>query len=148
MKKKISYQVRPVPHTADLAFRITASSLPGLFAGAVRELFRSFIDLRRVPRDAGQTVVLEAANINELLFLCLKTLLDRYFSAGYAVRSVERIRILGKTRAELFLSGGRAGRPSAQGTPFLKREIKGVTYHQLDIQREGRMFSTLIVIDV
>lgn len=155
--------LRELPHTADIGFEVEAETLEGLFSLAGRGLVRALgASASDEGTDAGASeaaaeveVRLERPDLERLLVAWLRELLHRSMQTGQVpeARSVE----VGGGRAGDggTLAGGGSGavrlrarvawRPAA-GEP--QREIKGITYHGLAVERREGDWHARVVLDV
>jgi SHS2 domain-containing protein len=158
--------VRALDHTADVGFDVVAPSMDALFDRAARGLVallhgedRAAGGPPRAPRPqegsdetsgnrpdhaAGTTsarrVVVEAPDIGALLVAWLRELLWLHESAGF-VYDGARFEALAATALVADVRG-------ATGAPPAAREIKGVTYHGLDVGRTDGDWHARVIFDV
>ena len=128
-----------IEHTADTGFRVTAGSVQGLFADAGMAL--AGIAGASGGRETVRTeVTVEGIDQADLLVRWLQELL--YLMEVRRVR-ISRLEIpeLGDTRMTAVVKGEYGSGPPA-------REIKGVTYHGLEIRRAGGGCEAVIIVDV
>lgn len=127
-----------VTHTADVALKVWAPDMAGLFAQAAMGMV-DLMDLQLDPEARVQrTIRVTGQDTEDLLVSFLQELLylAEMHKEGYD-RFVIRV-------AEDSLEAELAGGPiTAQG-----KEIKAVTYHQLHIRETPRGVETVIVFDV
>lgn len=129
-------------HTADILMRVSASSLEDLFAESARAMFSCMHEHRR-GGSVARHLSLEAADRDALLHDFLSELLF--------LAEVDNIVF---SDAEVSISG-RSLRATAYGEPFDPAvhaggtEIKGISYHGLDIREErDHRFVVEILFDV
>lgn len=152
------YGVDPLPHTADVGFEVRADSLAELFRGAADGLVRT---LRADPEEDGdaaaptgedaahgreeaptesERISLERPDRERLMVAWLRELLYRATAEG---RFPEEVRVdqVGATSLEARV------RWTPPGADHLAREVKGVTYHGLRVEREndGRWHARLVL---
>jgi SHS2 domain-containing protein len=139
---------RTVEHTADLAIEVEAPSLEGLFEAAGHGLTGVLLgsEAGRV-QAAGAAAVrrelaLEAPDREALLVEWLRELLFVQVSEGLLFAGAE-IEELGDTR----LVARAAFRPPTN-VAAVARELKGVTYHDLEVSRRGDGWFGRIVFDL
>lgn len=135
-----------VDHTGDVAVRVHAPTLEGLFADAARALTATLVDPEHVRPVQQQTIVLEAGAVDLLLVDWLNDLVYRFEVDGWLVAS---------TDVRLQADGGRwrldataRGEPFDEGRHAPRVLVKGVTYHQLAITRSAGEYETLVVFDI
>lgn len=153
------YRVEPLSHTADVGFRVDADSLDELFRGAADGLVRV---LRADPEeDAGEpatvpegvaasspvpeaefeSISLERPDRERLMVAWLRELLYRVTAEG---RFPAEVRV--ETAAPASLEA-RVRWTAPGGGGRLAREVKGVTYHGLRVERDsaGRWHARLVL---
>jgi SHS2 domain-containing protein len=130
-------------HTADLGFRATAPSLTELFEAAAEALVAIILDPdRMVPREAiGLSV--EGESNEALLVNWLSEILywldgEHFALCGFKIRELGNGRIVGEAKGER--------RDSARHEPRLI--VKGVTYHQLKIEKSAKGWRCEVYLDV
>jgi SHS2 domain-containing protein len=133
----IGYQ--EIEHTADWAIRVVARSLPQLFELAAQGMFA--IAGVQVSDHAGtrERIQLEAFDPESLLVMWLEELLYLIESqelgiSNLTIRQIEDNRLT----AEIMTGELRS----------ISRDIKAVTYHNLEITHQGNHWSVEIVFDV
>jgi len=134
---------REIEHTADLAVELSAGDLPSLFAVAGEALYSLIADPEKIePREQARVSATGAAP-EELLHAWLRELLARFNVERFIGKYCEIGELL-DDRVEGVVFGERLD---------LKRhtfytEIKGVTYHDFKIWREGDLWLATVVFDV
>lgn len=129
-----------VDHTADVALRVWAESLTGLFEQAASGML-ALIDGQTNGQAPGfeRSVRVSAPDAETLLvdwLTAILTIMDQH-SAVVTQVSVTHIK-------NLHLLAVVSGQPALS----LRRDIKAVTYHNLDIRSTSVGFETTIVFDV
>ena len=149
--------VRALDHTADVGFDVYAPSLEALFERAARGLIALLRGDDRAGTDSppapGRTVegrttggaesrqvAVEAPDAGALLVAWLRELLWLYESSGFAVDEA-RFDTLTATALAADVRG-------APETFMPAREIKGVTYHGLDVARTDDGWHARMIFDV
>jgi SHS2 domain-containing protein len=158
--------VRALDHTADVGLDIVGPSVDALFDRAARGLFallhgddraaggapradgpgQAALDARadRPPHAVGTTtsrrIAVEAPDIAALLVAWLRELLWLHESAGF-VYDGGRFEALTATTLTADVVGAPAARTPA-------REIKGVTYHGLEVRRTNGDWHARVIFDV
>ncbi|MCI0433566.1 MAG: archease [Gemmatimonadetes bacterium] len=137
-------EIRALDHTADVGFDVVAGTLETLFTAAARALFMAILgdeDDETGAEDHGaRTVVVEctAADTAELLVAWLRELLWLHQDQNLVFRDA-RYERLGEHEVRAHVVMVVAGRPPV-------REIKGVTYHDLDVRWiDGRAHARIIL---
>lgn len=127
-----------IQHTADWALKVWAPNLPLLFAQAAEGMYWLMeTSLASEPRTV-RTIEVEGADAESLLVAFLSELLYLSESAG-----------LGFNQFEVTINENHL-RALARGAPVQtqKKEIKAVTYHNLAVRREEKIYTVTIVFDV
>ncbi|UCC73467.1 MAG: archease [Gemmatimonadota bacterium] len=140
---------RTIEHTADLGLEVEAPSLEQLFVVGAHGLAGVLLgDEAGVPSaSAGRAtewreLVLEGPDRQALLVDWLRELLYIQITEGVLFTAAE-ISELGEDR--LIARAGFA--PPAADTP-VERELKGVTYHDLELSQRGDRWYARIVFDL
>ncbi|MBX6366012.1 MAG: archease, partial [Gemmatimonadetes bacterium] len=137
--------VQAIDHVGDVGIEVSAGSLPELFTRAAAGMVAL---TRAAPaRGAGQgaaplerEVEASAGDVAALLVAWLRELLYLQAAEGFSFASAE-FRELGEHRLRARVRGRRApGRAL--------RELKGVTYHGLDVARQGETWRARVIFDV
>lgn len=134
---------REIEHTADVGFEVEAPTQALLFERAGLALLRVMADLTAVEPRERVTLALEAPGLEELLHDWLQALLVRvqaeaFLACELDVRSLDGDRVCG------VLAGERVD-PSRHR---LHTEVKGVTYHQLAVERRPQGWWARVILDV
>lgn len=138
--------LRELAHTADIGFDAEAASLEHLFRLAARGLVEALgASADREAAAVRDELDLERPDLDRLLVAWLRELLHRS-TAERVVPEVEEVRIHdGREGDPRRLDARLAWRPWADGPV---REIKGVTYHELRVERRGDRWHARVVLDV
>ena len=133
--------IEELPHTADVMFRITADRVEGIFEDAVRAMFQAMYGSCSAAPSVEKKVSLRADDLEMLLVDFLSELL--YLS------EVEYLVICG---ASVALDGTSLS-ATAWGEPFdpsrhQGREIKGISFSNLRIFKQGTDYVLDIIFDV
>ncbi len=128
-------------HTADVAVRVWGETLSALLVNAAYAMFHLMSDeLLKVPLEAERSVTLEAGDRETLVVDWLSELLFLHEMEGELYREFEV-----RTTEELRLSARvRGGKPLVP----LRRFIKAVTYHGLEVVTRDGGFEASVVFDI
>ncbi len=132
-----------INHTADLGIRVWGESIQELFKNAAYSMFDIMADLNRVELKKTMKVRIEKEELDELLADWLRNLLykfngDRYLLKEFKVETIDTQGLKAKVKGEkMDLS-----------RHHLKREIKAVTYHGLEVKKIDRRWEARIIFDV
>lgn len=122
---------RFIEHTADLGLVAYGSTLAEAFANAARGLFTIISEPKTFREIESREIRLSENSLEALLFEWLNRLIYFFDAEGL---------LLG--RFEVLLSGEGELKATAYGEKYdpsrhhLRREVKAVTYHQLEVDRE------------
>lgn len=140
--------VRELSHTADVGFEVRSASLEELFAGAARGLVEALgvEPAEEGGNDAPEPLRLRRPDLERLLVHWLRELLARAAAGGEVPRpEVEQVRP-GEGDEDALLRAEVAWLPASAAGPT--REIKGVTYHGLAVERDRDGWHATVVFDV
>jgi SHS2 domain-containing protein len=138
---------RPLEHTADLGIEVDAASLEGLFADAARGLLETITDASTVALHDTVELRLAAAALDLLLVEWLEELLFRFDASGelWAEHAL---------RLDEVASGGWSLRATSRGEPYapgrhpLRTQVKAITYHGLEVRRDGETWRARVIFDL
>ncbi|MFW6149945.1 MAG: archease [Chloroflexota bacterium] len=141
-----SSTVRPkrfelIEHTADTGLRAYGTNLPEAFANAAYGLFSIITDLRTVRQRETRDVVVQAHDIEELLFDWMNQLIYLF--------DVDHILL---KRFDMIEFGPTALRASCRGEDYdpsrhqLRTEVKSATYHMLQVN--GQNNTVRVIFDI
>ncbi len=132
-----------IEHTADLGIEAYGSTPEELFSNSAFAMFDLITDLGKVKPKEKIEVKLTADNQNELLVNWLRRLhscytIDEYLFARFQITTLKEKELLGFAEGEKL----------DLNCHVLKKEIKAVTYHQVDIKNKNGIYTTQIIFDV
>ncbi|MGV8027034.1 MAG: archease [Anaerolineaceae bacterium] len=128
---------KEIDNTADAAYHIWGDTLPALFQQAVYGLYALAGAQSAESPIVFKTITLEAEDMEILLVDFLSELLF-YLNNGIQFQ-INKLEITGHC-LEGRLAGGKVTE--------MRREIKAITYHQMQIIQSGDQFQTDIVLDI
>lgn len=135
--------VREIEHTADVGLEIEADTLETLFHRAAA----GTMALVREPGGAGlevgdrtRDVVLAADGVDALLLRWLREILY--------VQETEDFAYAGAEFERLDASGLRASIRAARRPAPRVRELKGVTWHGLEVRQDGARWRARVIFDI
>jgi SHS2 domain-containing protein len=132
-----------IDHTADLTFVVQGADLAELFSRCGRAVFALMVDIEGVCPREHRSLQASGATLTELLHEWLSRLLELFFCDGFVAREIT-VRKLAPTEMEADL----CGEVFERGRHVYLREIKAVTYHALDVSREGAGWRARVTVDV
>ncbi len=130
-------------HTGDVGFEVRGDSLEDLFRRAARGLYGILIE--RIPTSGANkaSIELEEEGPDLLLRSFLSELLYRFLARREILVDFPELRLEGSRLA--------ARGPTALFDPArdgLRTELKAVTYHQLEVRRDGSGWFARVIFDV
>ena len=130
-----------VSHTADLEIRVHARDLESLFRAAASGMFHlcGVEEFEKGISSVTQSISLEAMDYEGLLILFLEELLYR-LTEDYMYYEIGKITIDSEYTLKAKLKGTQI--------KSYQRDIKAVTYHNLNIQRKDEGYAVNIVFDI
>ena len=133
-----------IDHTADIGIEAYGKNLKELFRNAAFGMFDLMVELKGVGVGKKVTIKLKAPDKEELLISWLSELL--YYFAGPSKILLKDFII--KKLEEKSLEAEACGEQLDLSRHQIKMEIKGVTYHQLKIERLGSQWQCRVIFDV
>ncbi len=137
---------KQIDHTADIAFEVSGESLEELFKAAYKAWLNSVIHETTFSQSENKKIELNSFSIEQLLVDFLSELNFNLFTKKWLCYSVDDLSI-GKKEADWSLSAGLTGN-NISSEIHLKHEIKAITFHQMNIKKSGKVFSTFLVFDI
>lgn len=129
-------------HDADLGIRAEAESLEELFAAAAEGMTAAMTEPSRVRPQRKMRVSVSGSSREEALVNWLREWLYLYEAGRFVARRF-RVERAGETGA----TGEASGEKRSKRHPA-RREIKGVTWHQVLVERAGRRWRAQVIFDV
>jgi len=133
-------------HTADIGLEVSAPSIETLFSTAAIALFDLLLEARATlseSRFSNRHISIDADNPPELLVRWLAELLYLHETEHLIFRKLQ-VTTLSRAR----LAGMVSFEPFNPAHHRVKREIKGITYHQLTLEKQPAGWRTRLVLDV
>ncbi len=132
-----------INHTADIGIKVRGFSRKEMFENAARAMFDLIVDLDTVETRDQMAIEIRGGELEELLADWLRDLLYRYNGDKYLLKEfkIEKISPRGlKARVR--------GEKLDMSRHSLRREIKAVTYHDLEIRKLNREWQAQIIFDI
>ena len=130
-------------HTADIGLLIRGRDLRELFENAGKGFFHLITDMRRVRERLEKRIEIGQEPLERLMVDWLNELL--YF------HDVENL-LLRTFKMESVWKGGLKavvkGESFREGVHVVKTEIKAVTYHQIQVQKEDGLWKARVIFDL
>ena len=132
-----------IPHTADVGIRVRGKDQRELFSSAAEGMFDIIADIAGLEPDVCIDVDIRAGSPEELMVAWLDELLYAFYTKNLIFSKFDIIDI-GQDRLKARASGRHIG----DNRNRLKKEIKAVTFHNLDVKESPDGFSAEIIFDV
>ena len=132
-----------IDHTADLGIILRAPHPPALFACAAHALFDLICDLDQVAPSRTVPLALHSEALDSLMIAWLNELIFLHETGRWLFKSFD-----------LRIDEGSELSAQAQGEVFdplrhtIHRGIKAATYHQLEVRKDGELWTARIIFDV
>lgn len=133
---------KEVDHTADIGIKAAGNSLGELFQNAAHGMFSLLADTSNIQSKKDVTVDVTAKNKEELLIVFLNEILYQYETRKIVFNKCS-IFYISDARAVALCKGEKIN-----ASHSILREIKAATYHNLKLQRNGRIWEAQIIFDV
>ena len=130
-----------ISHTADLEIRVWAKDLESLFCQSAAGMIHlcGVEDLVEGISSVKQTIALKAMDYEGLLILFLEELLYR-LTEDYMIYDIQKLTITSEYTLKANLKGSQI--------KSYQRDIKAVTYHNLNISTTADGYEVQIVFDI
>ena len=130
-------------HTADIGLIVYGNNLKALFENAGEAFFHLITDLRKVRRRVKRRIHIGGESLDRLMVDWLSELLylhdvENLLFKGFKVESVGEDGLMAVVKGE----------PFEAGVHVIKTEVKAVTYHQIQIQRENGRWKAQVILDL
>lgn len=136
-----------LPHTADVALKISAPTVDALFAEAARGWKALVLADAAVIFSEERQIQLEGQDGEELLVEWLSELNYWLNSQRWVTGSVDAIQVLEK-ESGWWMTARVSGEALDPTRHHLEMEIKAVTYHQLKVEFVENTYRATIVFDI
>jgi SHS2 domain-containing protein len=136
-----------VAHTADIAVRLTAPSVAGLFEAAAAAFTEAVTNRGTVRPADSREIRLDAPELDLLLVDWLNELLFLFETEGLLVARAE-VDVVDVDEAAVSLRATVRGERRDASRHGVKVLVKGVTYHGLAIERAGEGYVATVILDI
>ena len=130
-------------HTADLGLAITGASESDLFSNAAFAVFDIITDLERVESREMRRIIVAGDDREDLLINFLREVLYLYNGERWLLKKARIIRI-----GEKDLEAEALGEPFDDRKHEICKEIKAVTYHQVEVRQTNAGWTARVIFDV
>ena len=132
-----------VPHTADVAVRVWADSLPGLFDQAALAFADVTADAAAVDASETLDVAAESPELDVLFHDFLSELVFQFDARRWLAAGADVT--VARDAGQWRLAGRLRGEPLSEPRHPVKTLVKAVTYHRLSVtEGEGRWDATVV----
>ena len=135
-----------IDHTADIACKVSGDTLEELFTAAVEAWRNSVVEETKCCERESKKFKLKASSKEQLLVDFISEINYYLFTKNWLFNLVLELEIKEKNDS-WNLSTEIEGMPVSQDVE-IKQEIKAITFHQLNIEKKGNKYSTLLVFDI
>jgi len=135
--------VREIEHTADVGFEVEAPTLAALFERAGLATLSVAVGLESVERRERVALEVRADDLPTLLHDWLQEVVVVLQARGVALSEIAVEEI-----SEGVVRGWGAGERIDRGRHRLYTEVKGVSYHALDVRQTAVGWSARVILDV
>jgi len=132
-----------IDHTADLGIKIRGTSLEQLFENAAYAMFDIMAELDKVNAKQFLEIEIQGEGMEELLIDWLRNLLYKFNGEEYLLKD-----FVVKEISEKNLRAKVGGEKLDLSRHSLKREIKAVTYHELEVKRTPEGWEAQVIFDI
>jgi SHS2 domain-containing protein len=137
---------RPLEHTADLGIEVRAAELDELFVDAAAGLCDAVTELERVEPRRERTFTLRAEALDLLLVAWLEDLLY-HLDVGGELYAAGEAAVEGHGSC-WSLQARMRGETFDPERHHLKVQVKAITYHGLEVERDGEGWRARVIFDI
>lgn len=137
------FRFRQIEHTADLGIEVEADTLEQLFEGAASAMAFLLADIELVRCAEEKELFINAFDLSEMMFRWLNELLFLFETEQFLFRYFQVSRIEGgNLEAKIF------GEKFDPGRHVIFEEIKGATYHMMEVSKKNSKWFARVIFDV
>ena len=130
-------------HTADIGLLIRGRDLRELFENAGKGFFHLITDMRRVRERLEKRIEIGQEPLERLMVDWLNELLYFHDVENLLLRTF-KMESVGKGGLKAVVKG----ESFREGVHVVKTEIKAVTYHQIQVQKEDGLWKARVIFDL
>jgi len=130
-------------HTADIGLVVYGKDLKSLFTNAGEGLFYLITDLRKVRRRTDRRIRIRKESLERLMVDWLTELLYLHEVENLLFRKFD-IESVGENGLGAVVTG----EPFQEGFHEIKREVKAVTYHQIQVEKANSGWRAQVIFDI
>jgi SHS2 domain-containing protein len=132
-----------IDHTADIGLVIYGEDLKALFENAGEAFFYLITDLKKVKLRTERRIEIGKEDLERLMVDWLTELLYLHEVENLLFKKFE-VEYIG----EHGLRARAKGQPFQEGVHVIKTQVKGVTYHQIEVGKENEGWRARIIFDL
>ncbi|MBN2013245.1 archease [candidate division KSB1 bacterium] len=132
-----------IEHTGDIGIKVYGESLQELFSNAALGMFDLMVDCQGVGRNVVEEVEVAGDNLEELLVNWLQELNYLFVTEQTVFVRVDITRI-----DEEELTATVYGDKINPRKNEIKKEIKAVTYHEIDVRKVNNKWRAQVIFDI
>ena len=136
-----------LPHTTDAYVEVKASSLENALESAGKALFDTLCNLNSITPKLTEKVSVEGHDEISLVYDWLESLLLK-FELEHKVYSEFKVDKPTRYARGIRVTAGISGEPYDRKRHGAKVEVKGVTYHKMEISREDESTTLRFILDL
>ena len=137
---------KQIDHTADIAFKVSGESLEELFTAAAEAWRNSVVEETQYYKRESKAIEIKSSLQEQLLVGFLNELNYYLFTRKWLFNLVQKMKI--KNENDAWVLTGEIEGMTLSAEIEIKREIKAITFHQMNIEKIGNQYSTLLVFDI
>lgn len=141
MKKPYEY----LPHTAEAKFAAYGKTLEEAFSNAALAMENIIIETEKVKPNIKKKITIETKHLKALLYDFLQELLILFDSQRFALHKIEDLEI--KQKGSDYHLHATVSGDDAQHYEILSG-VKSVTYNEMEIKQEKKVWKVVVVLDV
>jgi SHS2 domain-containing protein len=130
-------------HTADIGIKVSGESIADLFANAALAIADIITDVNCIRDKETRAITVSGLDGNDLWVNFLREVLYTFNGAGFFIKDCKVIEI-DNNHATAQLTG----EPFDPEIHTIKKEIKGVTYHQASVKQDLHKWRGRVILDV
>ncbi len=142
----MSGNYKQIDHTADIAFKVSGESLEELFSAAAEAWRSSVVEETNYCKRENKVIEIKSSLQEQLLVDFLSELNFYLFTRKWLFNLVKKMKI--KNENDTWILTGKIEGMPLSAEIEIKQEIKAITFHQMNIEKIGNQYSTLLVFDI
>lgn len=132
-----------IDHTADLGICVRGDTLEKLFENAGNALFEQMVRVKQVSKEKSLTVSVSATDLSDLMVKWLSEILYLFNGENLVIENI-KVDFIQKQLINSILTVTQLNIDKHE----LIREIKAVTYHQIEVTNKDNLWIARIIFDL